>query len=360
MTVSPVYASDVPDRKRARRQPIAGSDDMLSTADERGPVVAGLHALGDATRFQLFASLVERASPTRDRELVQSLGVGQSTVSYHLKLLRDAGLVAEDDGRYSVVASGVAQLRRALDELEPADRARYAWLGGASSHGEHGVSDAPVPLPNDEGTIDPVQEGLIQRASARLIDEFRGTFNEATIERYVRESLTALEGSRVVDFVPIFVDRFTRERLRALAQAEGMTNKERPELLFVCVQNAGRSQMAAALARLLSGGRVHIRSAGSSPATGIDPIVVQAMRERGVDLIEEFPKPLTDEVVRAADVVVTMGCGDACPIYPAKRYEDWPIDDPVGLPLEKVRLIRDEIQFRVSTLLRELGVRLVA
>ncbi|MCC6178203.1 MAG: ArsR family transcriptional regulator [Chloroflexi bacterium] len=359
MSISPVYASDVPTPRRGRRQRSGGRVDTTSTLDRQSAVIAGLHALGDPTRYRVFASLVRHGASIRVRELVQSLGVGQSTISYHLKLLRDAGLVAEDDGRYSVVASGVAQIRRALAEPGPADRARYAWLDGSDLIGERGSEDQAAPTEADPSIIE-ARERLIRRATDRLADEFRGTFSEATIERYVRESLQALEGSRVVDFVPIFVDRFSRERLRALAQAEGMANKERPELLFVCVQNAGRSQMAAALARLLSGGRVHIRSAGSMPADGVDPVVVQAMRERGVDLIEEFPKPLTDEVVRAADVVITMGCGDACPIYPAKRYEDWSIEDPVGRPIEQVRLIRDEIQFRVSALLRDLGVRLVA
>ncbi len=127
-------------------------------------------------------------------------------------------------------------------------------------------------------------------------------------------------------------------------------------MLFVCVQNAGRSQMAAALVRLRSEDRVHVRSAGSAPAEEIDPAVVEAMAELGIDLGEEFPKPLTDEVVRAADAVITMGCGDACPIYPGKHYEDWVVDDPAGRDLDTVRRIRDDIDGRVQALLKELGV----
>ena len=126
-------------------------------------------------------------------------------------------------------------------------------------------------------------------------------------------------------------------------------------MLFVCVHNAGRSQMAAGLVKLRSGGRIHVRSAGSAPADEINPAVVQAMAELGVDLSEEFPKPLTDEVVRAADVVITMGCGDACPIYPGKRYEDWDLDDPAGQDLETVRRIRDELDVRVGRLIEELA-----
>ena len=130
--------------------------------------------------------------------------------------------------------------------------------------------------------------------------------------------------------------------------------KEQPEVLFVCVHNACRSQMAAGLVKLRSEGRVHVRSAGSAPGDEINPAVIQVMSEIGVDMTEEFPKPLTDEVVRAADVVIPMGCGDACPIYPGKRYEDWELEDPAGENVETVRRIRDEIDRRVQRLIAEL------
>jgi arsenate reductase len=141
---------------------------------------------------------------------------------------------------------------------------------------------------------------------------------------------------------------------RPNGQEDGTVTGEVPEVLFVCVQNAGRSQMAAGLLDKLAEGRVHVRSAGSDPADQLNPNVVAAMAEIGVDLEREFPKPLTDEVVRAADAVVTMGCGDACPIYPGKRYEDWELEDPAGKGLETVRRIREEIEARVRTLLGEL------
>jgi arsenate reductase (thioredoxin) len=128
-----------------------------------------------------------------------------------------------------------------------------------------------------------------------------------------------------------------------------------PEVLFVCVHNAGRSQMAAGLLKRLAGGRVEVRSAGSDPAERLNPAAIEAMREVGVDLSQELPKPLTDQFVRAADVVITMGCGDACPIYPGKRYEDWELEDPAGKDLETVRLIRDQIAARVRGLLDELA-----
>jgi protein-tyrosine-phosphatase len=131
-------------------------------------------------------------------------------------------------------------------------------------------------------------------------------------------------------------------------------SERRPEVLFVCVHNAGRSQMAAGLLDKLAEGSVLVRTAGSDPADEINPRAVEAMAEVGVDLSKEFPKRLTDEAVRAADVVITMGCGDACPIYPGKRYEDWELEDPAGKPVEVVRRIRDEVDRRVQQLLAEL------
>ena len=136
----------------------------------------------------------------------------------------------------------------------------------------------------------------------------------------------------------------------------GYTASAMPDILFVCVHNAGRSQMAAVLTEALSGGRVRVRSGGTTPADEIDPAVVRAIAELGLDMSKEFPKPLTDDAVRAADVVITMGCGDACPVYPGKTYLDWELPDPSGKPIEDVRLIRDDIKQRVEALLRELGV----
>jgi arsenate reductase (thioredoxin) len=203
--------------------------------------------------------------------------------------------------------------------------------------------------------LDPVTRQHIERAADNLQREFAGIFSKETIERFITESTDLLGGeARVNVFVPVLVHRYTRERLNALAQVEGKIQKTMLEVLFVCVHNAGRSQMAAGLVKLRSEGRIHVRSAGSDPAETINPAVVEAMEELGVDLSEEFPKPLTDEVVRAADAVITMGCGDACPIYPGKRYEDWELDDPAGKDLETVRRIRDAIDARVQTLIDDL------
>jgi arsenate reductase (thioredoxin) len=202
--------------------------------------------------------------------------------------------------------------------------------------------------------LDPVTQHHVDQAARALVSEFAGNFSEQTIGRYVAESVDLLGDSRINVYVPVLAHRFARERLRALAQAEGAIVKEQPEVLFVCVHNAGRSQMAAGLVKLRSEGRIHVRSAGSVPDDEVNPAVVEAMAEIGVDMSEEFPKPLTDEVVRAADVVITMGCGDACPIYPGKRYEDWELDDPAGRELEDVRRIRDEVDERVQRLIAEL------
>jgi arsenate reductase (thioredoxin) len=219
-------------------------------------------------------------------------------------------------------------------------------------------SDTSIPINIEEQTmsqtLDPVTQHHVRQAAERLADEFKGIYSEETIERYIAESLDLLGGAKINVYVPVLAHRFARERLRALAQSEGVLVKEQPEVLFVCVHNAGRSQIAAGLVKLRSEGRIHVRSAGSAPGEEINPAAVEAMREIGVDLSEEFPKPLTDEFVRDADVVITMGCGDACPIYPGKRYEDWELDDPAGQDLETVRRIRNEIDARVKKLVREL------
>ncbi len=202
--------------------------------------------------------------------------------------------------------------------------------------------------------LDPVTERHLQQAAHALAREFAGVFSEETIARYLRESTDLLGSARISMYVPVLAHRFARERLQALAHVEGKLVKTQPEILFVCVHNAGRSQMAAGLATLRSGGRVHVRTGGSDPADRLNPAVVEAMAELGVDMSQEFPKPLTDEVVRAADVVITMGCGDACPIYPGKRYEDWELEDPAGKDIDTVRRIRDEIDGRIRRLLAEL------
>jgi len=197
---------------------------------------------------------------------------------------------------------------------------------------------------------------LIRASAERLRTDFAGVLGEETIQRFMAESWESLQGAKVAAFVPLFVERFTRQRLRALARVEGTSTDTRPMVVFLCVQNAGRSQMAAGWLQHLAGDGVEVFSGGSNPASEVNPAAIEAMAEIGVDISSEYPKPWTDEVVQAANIVVTMGCGDSCPIFPGTRYMDWEVGDPAGLPLEQVRPIRDEIGERVRGIMAELGL----
>lgn len=192
--------------------------------------------------------------------------------------------------------------------------------------------------------------------SADVALDWVGTFSFETVARLVNDAYDELcDRAPATPFLIVFTERFARERLEALAQAEGLRRKPVPELLFVCVNNAGRSVMAAALVNHRAGGQVHVRSAGSDPAGEVHDAVRAVLVELGVDVDGMVPKPLSDEVVAAADVVVTMGCGDACPVYPNIRYVDWAVEDPAGRSLDAVRRIRDDLDRRVQTLLRQLA-----
>jgi arsenate reductase (thioredoxin) len=200
------------------------------------------------------------------------------------------------------------------------------------------------------------QRAIVRRSAALLRDEFRGIFGVETIELYLASSLLALRSARIKNYVPLFSERFARQRLRALARVEGKITIGVPSVVFLCVHNAGRSQMAAAWAKTLGGDRLEVFSGGSDPASEVNPAAVEAMAEVGIDIASEFPKPWTNEIIQASDAVITMGCGDACPIFPNKRYEDWEVADPAGLPVEEVRPIRDDLERRVKHLLEQLGV----
>ncbi|MGO2111901.1 MAG: arsenate reductase ArsC [Pseudoclavibacter sp.] len=202
--------------------------------------------------------------------------------------------------------------------------------------------------------LDP--QKVLERAAERLAARFEGIVSAETVERTVFESYaTLMRTARIPDHVPALAEKFAKDRLTALASSKGLIAKPHPEVLFVCVGNSGRSQMAAALTNSLAGERIVVRSAGSKPGEEILPTVREALAEVGVDVEHEFPKPLTGDVVRASDVVITMGCGDACPIYPGKQYEDWPIDDPADLDLEGVRRVRAELSSRVENLVAHLA-----
>lgn len=195
---------------------------------------------------------------------------------------------------------------------------------------------------------------LIRQASVRLQKKFEGTFSAETVERCITDSQTRIESrARFADRLPILVERFTHDRLLALARLEVGT-LDRPGVLLLCVHNAGRSQMAAGYLRHMAGERIDIFTGGSDPGYDTNEVAVAAMAEDGIDISTAYPKPWTDEIARAADVIITMGCGDACPVYPGKRYEDWVLQDPAGQPIEVVRVIRDEIKGRVEKLLATL------
>jgi arsenate reductase (thioredoxin) len=317
-------------------------------------------ALGDPLRWRIIELLSSEQLCVA--HLAEELDTGQPLVSHHLKVLRQAGLIEPDRYRYwtyyRLRPNALVHLAATLGLV-----ARSAPSGTACRRLIPGTDPAPsrsARPPHQGGPARPdgqlvaISRATFARSIESLAEEFRGIYSLETIERFVDESIDRLSGARVVDFLPLFVHRFARERLRALAQAQGAIVRDVPEVLFVCVHNAGRSQMAAALLDHHAKGRVHVRSAGSDPGDKINPAVAAAMDEWGIDLSKEFPKPLTDEFVQAADVVITMGCGDACPIYPGKRYEDWELQDPAGQPVEVVRRIRDDIDARVQQLLGEL------
>ncbi|WP_433436886.1 arsenate reductase ArsC [Nonomuraea sp. CA-141351] len=200
------------------------------------------------------------------------------------------------------------------------------------------------------------QQHALLTATRNLAAEFAGTFGTETVERFLHTSYDQLAiRATAAGFLPPMAERFARQRLRALARVEGKDTTGTPIVLFLCVHNAGRSQMALGFLTHLAGDQAIGWSGGSEPGERINPSAIEAMRERGIDISGEFPKPWTTEIAQAADVIITMGCGDACPVFPGKRYEDWQLPDPAGQSVEAVRPIRDEIERRVRALLAELG-----
>lgn len=203
-------------------------------------------------------------------------------------------------------------------------------------------------------SLDDVRGQLLNIAQ-KLYSVYQSQLSLETVEKFLFESYELLDAkSEVKVYLPSLAERFSRDRLDALLKTQNPELSQTVDVLFVCVHNSGRSQMAAGFMSKLGGDRVIVRSAGSAPKETISPTVVEAMAEIGIDISQEFPKPLTEEVVRASDAVITMGCGDACPVYPGKRYEDWVLDDPAGQGIESVRVIRDQIKGRVESLLAEL------
>jgi len=312
--------------------PHSGESVIEPGASERATATSlarNLKAVADPTRVQILALVLESAEGRRPvTELAKALGLTQPTVSHHLKILADEGVVVRtQEGRqawYSIVPDRLAEVHELLQD-EPR-----------------------VPPASDSSAV-------LGRIASDLALRFRGTFSAETILDYVQESYDLLaHRARVSRYLPSLTARFAADRLRALASAQGLSSDGVPDVLFVCVQNAGRSQMASAILRTLAGDRVRVLTAGSEPAGAINPLIVAALDEIGIAVGGEYPKPLTDEVVRASDYVITMGCGDACPIYPGRRYLDWDLPDPATLPMDGVRAVRDDIDRRVRELLGEI------
>lgn len=217
------------------------------------------------------------------------------------------------------------------------------------------MTETPATHPHLDLSVD--QQHALKSAATRLNADFGEHIGTETIERYLHASYDQLAGRATVpNFLPLLAERWAHQHLTALARVEGRITGTMPTVLFLCTHNAGRSQMALGFFNHLAGDRAVAWSGGSEPGDEINPAAVQAMAEIGIDITHEFPKPWTDEIVRAADVVVTMGCGDSCPFFPGKRYENWELVDPAGKGVDAVRVIRDEVEERVRRLLGELDV----
>ncbi len=215
-----------------------------------------------------------------------------------------------------------------------------------------------TPTPTSSLDLTVAERVAIRQSAAAVQRRWKGRMNVETIDRFLAESLEIiLPNARIRTWVPVLVEKLTNDRLRALVRIESDPTDLNPSVLFLCVHNAGRSQMAAGWMRHLAGDQVEVFSGGSEPADAVNAAAVAAMAEKGIDISGQLPQPWADEIVRAADVIVTMGCGDACPVYPGKRYVDWELDDPAGKSVEQVRPIRDDLEQRVRALMVELGVQ---
>lgn len=302
-----------------------------------------LNALAEPDRLRVLSAVAARRTGTADvASIAAELDLVETVVVQHVHVLVRLNLLAETTARgvFAPTADTWMRFSRLIVTV-----------------------DRPVLPPRVVGGGDSVElielPPVLHRVTERLAYRFSSSFSRETVERYVTDSYRLLAvRAKAPHHLVSLTTKFAEDRLGALAVASGRDLRGTPEVLFVCVQNAGRSQLAAALLRQLAGDRVHVRTAGSRPSDQIDEIVVEALDEIGVPVVAEFPKPLTDEVVQAADVVITMGCGDACPIYSGRRYLDWPVPDPVGRPLVTVREIRDQIAQRLERLLYEMKIEI--
>jgi arsenate reductase (thioredoxin) len=328
-----------------------GQESHAIGRDAANTVALTLKSMADPLRLRMLSAIA--SSPEGEvtvGELATLTDVSQPTVSHHLKVLRNVGLLAADRRGTSV-----------WYRIQPAYRGAVNTLLDKFAPAAINVLETPhlTGLRNVEPALD--------HLAASLAERFPGTPPRECV-RVVRESYAALvrRGGETTYLVPL-TEHFARQRIidaeKAHAQETGAVSSEHlPQVLFVCVANAGRSQLAAALMRHYAGDRVVVRSAGSAPAADVHAGVRALLEELGdtaaadeVDDVTRFyPKPLTDDAVRAADVVVTMGCGDACPVLPGKRYEDWTVGDPALASPAGVAAIRDDLDQRVRTLLADL------
>jgi len=289
---------------------------------------AQVSVLGNPDILRVLSAL---ASDIPVASIPAELSLSSAVIDEALRSLLITGLVRDDEGRVTPTVDAWVRFGRLL-----------------SSESLQTVPAAPAVADLPQGVMTIV---------ADLAYRFSSTFSPETVASYVAQSYLLLsQRARVREHLLTMTERYAADRLEALATAQGLLLRDTPEVLFVCVQNAGRSQMAGAFLRHLSGGKVHVRTAGSSPAEAAHPRVAAALLEAGVELWGEFPKPLTDDVVRAADYVITMGCGDACPVFPGRRYMEWDLPDPLELDDAGLRDVRDDIRSRVLDLLAELGV----
>ncbi|SDE03981.1 metalloregulator ArsR/SmtB family transcription factor [Auraticoccus monumenti] len=312
-----------------------GADSQAMAVDAATALAGVLKALADPARLRMLSHLV-----TSERgeacvcDLAELTDVSQPTVSHHLKVLKREGVLESDRRGTWVWYRLTPGLRQPVTDL--LDRLAPAVL-------------TAVPTTPTAPLLDP------DRALDHVVDDLAGRFPHLSaelVQRTVRESYTGLSRTATVrSHLISLTERFARQRLTDLGRDRDTAP---PQVLFVCVANAGRSQLAAALLRHYAGDRVVVRSAGSSPAGAVHTNVAGLLAELGSDTEDTFPKPLTDDAVRAADVVVTMGCGDVCPVVPGVRYEEWAVADPALATPSTLTSIRADLDRRVRALLTDL------
>ncbi|TQO19278.1 protein-tyrosine-phosphatase [Rhodoglobus vestalii] len=293
-------------------------------------IAQSMRAIADPTRVQILRLLMDAPDGRRGvTDLAGRLGLSQPTVSHHVRIMANDGI------------------------LQGTQEGRQAWYSLVPSRLAD-VFDFVQRSPTD-ASPSPVAPAVLERITDDLALRFAGVFSRETVAEYVASSYKLLRQSAPRDrHLSSHTSRFAADRLGSLADVDDAASGSGTDVLFVCVQNAGRSQLASAILRSLAGDRVRVSTAGSQPTETINPKIVAVLDEIGVSVDGEYPKPLTDEVVRGADVVITMGCGDACPIYPGRRYLDWELPDPAEMSMDGVRAVRDDIDRRVRELLRSL------